>query len=131
MTSLNGRPEAAGALIERALFEMKHVVVGQELMLERILVGLLAGGHILLEGVPGVAKTLAVRTVAAVVGGTFHRLQFTPDLMPADILGTRVWRPSTETLRHRAGSDLRQPDTRRRDQPRPRQGAIGVVGGDG
>jgi MoxR-like ATPase len=87
---------ATSVLVERALFEMKHVVVGQELMLERLLVGLLAGGHILLEGVPGIAKTLAVRTVATVVGGTFHRLQFTPDLMPADILGTRVWRPSTE-----------------------------------
>lgn len=89
---------AIGALIERALFEMKHVVVGQDSMLERLLVGLLAGGHILLEGVPGLAKTLAVRTVATVVGGTFHRLQFTPDLMPADIVGTRVWRPSTETF---------------------------------
>ncbi|MGB3484231.1 MAG: AAA family ATPase [Mycobacterium sp.] len=89
---------SAGALVERALFEMKHVVVGQDSMLERLLVGLLAGGHVLLEGVPGLAKTLAVRTVAAVVGGTFHRLQFTPDLMPADILGTRVWRPSTEAF---------------------------------
>ncbi len=98
MTAITGRSETAGALVERALFEMKHVVVGQELMLERILVGLLAGGHILLEGVPGVAKTLAVRTVATVVGGTFNRLQFTPDLMPADIVGTRVWRPSTETF---------------------------------
>lgn len=87
-----------GMLIERALFEMKHVVVGQDSMLERLLVGLLAGGHVLLEGVPGLAKTLAVRTVATVVGGSFHRLQFTPDLMPADILGTRVWRPSTETF---------------------------------
>ena len=89
---------ASCALVERALFEMKHVVVGQDRMLEGLLVGLLAGGHILLEGVPGIAKTLAVRTVATVVGGTFRRLQFTPDLMPADILGTRVWRPSTETF---------------------------------
>ena len=96
-----------------------------------MLVGLLAGGHVLLEGVPGVAKTLAVRTVADVVGGTFHRLQFTPDLMPADIVGTRVWRPSTETLRHRARADLRQPGARRRDQPGPRQGAVGAAGGDG
>ena len=87
-----------GALVERALFEMKHVVVGQDSMLERLLVGLLAGGHILLEGVPGLAKTLAVRTVATVVGGSFNRLQFTPDLMPADIMGTRVWRPSTESF---------------------------------
>ena len=89
---------ASCALVERALFEMKHVVVGQDRMLESLLVGLLAGGHILLEGVPGIAKTLAVRTVATVVGGTFRRLQFTPDLMPADVLGTRVWRPSTETF---------------------------------
>lgn len=87
-----------GTLVERALFEMKHVVVGQDRMLERLLVGLLANGHVLLEGVPGIAKTLAVRTVATVVGGSFHRLQFTPDLMPADILGTRVWRPSTESF---------------------------------
>ncbi len=84
------------ALLERTLFEVKRVVVGQDLMVERILVGLLARGHVLLEGVPGVAKTLAVRTLADVVGGSFSRLQFTPDLMPADIVGTQVWRPSTE-----------------------------------
>lgn len=89
---------ALGALVERALFEMKHVVVGQDQTLERLLVGLLAGGHVLLEGVPGIAKTLAVRTVATVVGGTFSRVQFTPDLTPADIVGTRVWRPSTESF---------------------------------
>ncbi len=71
-------------------------MVGQDLMVERILVGLLARGHVLLEGVPGVAKTLAVRTLADVVGGSFSRLQFTPDLMPADIVGTQVWRASTE-----------------------------------
>jgi MoxR-like ATPase len=84
------------AVLERVLFEVKRVVVGQDLMVERMLVGLLARGHVLLEGVPGVAKTLAVRTLAGVVGGTFARLQFTPDLMPSDIVGTRVWRPSTE-----------------------------------
>ncbi len=67
-------------------------------MVERMLVGLLARGHVLLEGVPGVAKTLAVRTLAEVVGGKFRRLQFTPDLMPGDIVGTRVWRPSTESF---------------------------------
>lgn len=84
--------------LERALFEVKHVVVGQDDMVERMLVGLLARGHVLLEGVPGVAKTLAVRTLATVVGGSFHRLQFTPDLMPGDIVGTRVWRPSSESF---------------------------------
>ncbi|ROZ89091.1 MoxR family ATPase [Gordonia sp. OPL2] len=99
--SAPGSPErrtSSAATIERALFEMKRVVVGQDEMLERLLVGLLSRGHILLEGVPGIAKTLAVRTVAEVVGGTFRRLQFTPDLMPADIVGTRVWRPSTESF---------------------------------
>ncbi len=84
------------AALEQALFEVKRVVVGQDLMVERTIVGLLARGHVLLEGVPGVAKTLAVRTLADVVGGSFTRLQFTPDLMPADIVGTQLWRPSTE-----------------------------------
>ena len=106
-------------MLERALFEVKHVVVGQDAMVERMMVGLLARGHVLLEGVPGVAKTLAVRTLATVVGGDFVRLQFTPDLMPSDIVGTRVWRPSTETLRRRTRTGVRQPGARRRDQPRP------------
>jgi MoxR-like ATPase len=65
-------------------------------MVERMIVGLLARGHVLLEGVPGVAKTLAVRTLADTFGGTFSRLQFTPDLMPADIVGTQVWRSAAE-----------------------------------
>jgi MoxR-like ATPase len=86
----------ASAQLERALIEVKKVVVGQDAMVERMLVGLLARGHLLLEGVPGVAKTLAVRTLADVVGGSFARLQFTPDLMPGDITGTRVWRASSE-----------------------------------
>ncbi len=86
---------AEGAPLERALFEVKRVVVGQDHMVERMLVGLIARGHVLLEGVPGVAKTLAVRTLADTIGGAFTRLQFTPDLMPGDIVGTRVWRPNT------------------------------------
>ncbi|WP_306436909.1 MoxR family ATPase [Rhodococcus sp. 15-649-2-2] len=95
---MNNIHAAPGARLEQALFEVKRVVVGQDPMVERMLVGLLARGHILVEGVPGVAKTLAVRTIADVFGGTFRRLQFTPDLMPGDIVGTRVWRPSTETF---------------------------------
>ncbi len=83
----------AGAVVERALFELKRVIVGQELMLERTLVALLAGGHVLLEGVPGLAKTLTVKTLAEVFGGAFHRVQFTPDLVPSDLVGTRVYRP--------------------------------------
>jgi MoxR-like ATPase len=77
---------------------VKRVIVGQDRMIERMLVCLLARGHCLLEGVPGVAKTLAVETLARVVGGTFARIQFTPDLVPADILGTRVYRASKETF---------------------------------
>lgn len=90
------RPGVTAAALEHALFEVKRVVVGQDHLVERMLVGLLARGHCLLEGVPGVAKTLAVRTLAEVIGGRFSRLQFTPDLVPGDIMGTRIWRPSTE-----------------------------------
>src|SRR5689334_4828583 len=88
--------KVTAASLEHALFEVKRVVVGQDQLVERMLVGLLARGHCLLEGVPGVAKTLAVRTLAEVIGGRFARLQFTPDLVPGDIMGTRIWRPSTE-----------------------------------
>ena len=84
------------ALLEQALFEIKKVIVGQDRVIERLLVCLIARGHCLLEGVPGLAKTLAVETLAAVSGGSFARLQFTPDLLPADIVGTRVYRASTE-----------------------------------
>lgn len=82
--------------LHRAVAEVSRVVVGQREMVEQLLVGLLARGHTLLEGVPGVAKTLAVRTFATVCGGTFARLQFTPDLVPSDIVGTRIYRPSAE-----------------------------------
>jgi MoxR-like ATPase len=84
--------------LERALFEVKKVVVGQDRMVERMLVALLARGHCLLEGVPGVAKSLAVETLATVVGGSSVRLQFTPDLVPSDILGTRIYRASQEAF---------------------------------
>jgi len=89
---------ADAALLERALFEVKKVVVGQDRLVERMLVALLAKGHCLLEGVPGVAKTLAVSTLSEVVGGSFARLQFTPDLLPSDLVGTRVYRPSREAF---------------------------------
>ncbi len=89
-------PARDASLLERALFEIKRVIVGQDRMVERMLVCLLARGHCLLEGVPGVAKTLAVETLAAVAGGTFSRLQFTPDLVPADIVGTRIYRSGQE-----------------------------------
>ena len=84
------------ATLERALFEVKRVIVGQDTLVERLLVSLLARGHCLLEGAPGVAKTLAVQTLAATCGGSFARLQFTPDLVPSDIVGTRIYRASSE-----------------------------------
>jgi MoxR-like ATPase len=79
--------------LEQALFEIRRVIAGQEEMLERVLVCLLAGGHVLIEGVPGLAKTLTIKTTAAVLGGSFQRVQFTPDLVPSDLVGTRVYRP--------------------------------------
>ena len=79
--------------LEQALFEIRRVIAGQEGMLERVLVCLLARGHLLIEGVPGLAKTLTIKTTAAVLGGTFNRVQFTPDLVPSDLVGTRVYRP--------------------------------------
>ena len=82
--------------LERAIFEVKRIIVGQDQLVERILVGLLAKGHVLLEGVPGVAKTLAVRSFATVVGGDFARIQFTPDLVPSDIVGTRIYSAQQE-----------------------------------
>jgi MoxR-like ATPase len=88
----------AGQLLEQTLFEVKRVIVGQDRLVERLLTALLAGGHCLLEGVPGVAKTLAANTLATAVGGTFTRIQFTPDLVPSDILGTRIYRPSRESF---------------------------------
>jgi MoxR-like ATPase len=89
-------PALDASQLERAMFEVKRVIVGQDRMVERMFVALLARGHCLLEGVPGVAKTLAVETLAKVVGGTFSRIQFTPDLVPADIVGTRIYRQSSE-----------------------------------
>ena len=83
------------AALEEALYETKRVIVGQDAMLERLLVAMLVGGHVLLEGVPGLAKTLTVKTLAQVVGGSFRRIQFTPDLVPADLVGTRVYRPDS------------------------------------
>jgi MoxR-like ATPase len=88
------REEAA--LLERVLFEVKKVIVGQDRLVERVLVGLLARGHCLIEGVPGLAKTLTIETVARTVGGRFVRIQFTPDLIPSDIVGTRIYRASQE-----------------------------------
>jgi MoxR-like ATPase len=89
-------PEAIAARLEEVMAEVRKVIVGQHRVIERTMVGLLARGHCLLEGVPGVAKTLTVKTLADAVGGTFARIQFTPDLVPADIMGTRIYRAGSE-----------------------------------
>ena len=86
------------ALLERLLFELRATIVGQNRMLERVLVCLLAGGHCLIEGVPGLAKTLTIETLAKSIGGSFSRIQMTPDLVPSDIVGTRIYRGSTESF---------------------------------
>jgi MoxR-like ATPase len=86
-------PAEANERLEQALFEIRRVIAGQDAMLERVLVCLLAQGHLLIEGVPGLAKTLTIKTTASVLGGTFSRIQFTPDLVPSDLVGTRVYRP--------------------------------------
>ena len=87
-------PEGASQM-ERVLFEVKKIIVGQDHLLERMLVALLARGHILVEGVPGLAKTLAIKTLAESIGGEFKRIQFTPDLVPADLVGTRIYNQKT------------------------------------
>src|ERR671936_725494 len=86
-------PAEANERLEQALFEIRRVIAGQDAMLERVLVCLLAQGHLLIEGVPGLAKTLTIKTTASVLGGTFSRIQFTPDLVPSGLVGTRVYRP--------------------------------------
>ncbi|MEM8745631.1 MAG: MoxR family ATPase [Actinomycetota bacterium] len=90
--------QATGEVFEKLFFELRKVIVGQERLLERLLVGVLCRGHCLIESVPGLAKTLAAETLANVVGGSFARIQFTPDLLPSDITGTRIYRGSTETF---------------------------------
>jgi MoxR-like ATPase len=81
--------------MEQVLYEVKKIIVGQDILLERLIVALLARGHILVEGVPGLAKTMAIKTLAATIGGQFQRIQFTPDLVPADLIGTRIYNQKT------------------------------------
>ena len=105
----NPRPSAPAAPafdpvpVQRVVKEMARRLVGQDAMVDRLLVGLLTGGHILLEGVPGLAKTLAVRTLAQIIDATFSRIQFTPDLLPADLIGTMVFNQKTQDFNVRKG----------------------------
>ena len=120
-----GGPEEVRNTFETALFEVKRVIVGQEQMLERVFVALLADGHILLEGVPGLAKTMTIKAVSDVLGGQFRRIQFTPDLVPSDLVGTRIYRPTATRSRPSSGrcsatscSRTRSTARRRRCSPR-------------
>jgi MoxR-like ATPase len=92
-TPLSEQVKTTAVWIEKLRGEIGQVIVGQEHLVDRLLVGLLANGHVLLEGVPGLAKTLSVRTLAATIQASFHRIQFTPDLLPADIVGTLIYSP--------------------------------------
>ena len=89
--SINEKIERESAFVDLLMLEMNKVIVGQKHMIERLLIGLLGQGHILLEGVPGLAKTLAINTLAQAVHGSFSRIQFTPDLLPADVTGTSIY----------------------------------------
>ena len=97
LDQLNDEVKRASTWVGTLRKEIAHVIVGQEHLVDRLLVGLLANGHVLLEGVPGLAKTLSVRTLAAAIQAQFHRIQFTPDLLPADIIGTLIYNPQDGT----------------------------------
>src|SRR4029079_9897946 len=89
--ALVSMPPPKTAPMEQVVFQVKKLLVGQDMLLERLIVALLARGHVLVEGVPGLAKTMAIKTVAQTIGGDFQRIQFTPDLVPADLIGTRIY----------------------------------------
>lgn len=101
--ALNERIHQQSAFIDLLQMELNKAVVGQKHMVERLLIGLLANGHVLLEGVPGLAKTLAIKSLAAAIHGRFARIQFTPDLLPADVLGTMVYNPQAHEFAVRKG----------------------------
>src|SRR4051812_9126521 len=101
--ALNERIHAQSAFIELLNMELNKAVVGQKHMMERLLIGLLAGGHVLLEGVPGLAKTLAIKSLASAIHARFSRIQFTPDLLPADVLGTMMYNPQAHEFSVRKG----------------------------
>jgi MoxR-like ATPase len=101
--AISDEVQSRAAFVETLLAETSKVIVGQRYLVERALIGLLTGGHVLLEGVPGLAKTLAVKTIADAVDCAFSRIQFTPDLLPADVVGTQVWDPRSQTFSARKG----------------------------
>ena len=103
ISAINERVKAESTFVQNLVSEIRKVIVGQDYLIERLLVGVLANGHILVEGVPGLAKTLSVKTLAAAVNTKFQRLQFTPDLLPADLIGTLVYNPKEGTFTTKRG----------------------------
>ncbi len=103
ITAINERVEKESAFVEDLLAEIRKVIVGQDYLIERLLVGLLANGHVLIEGVPGLAKTMSVRVISSAISTKFQRLQFTPDLLPADLIGTLVYSPKEGTFTTKKG----------------------------
>ena len=103
ITAINEKVKEDSAFVAALRAELEKVIVGQRYLLDRLMIGLLANGHLLLEGVPGLAKTLAVKTLAAAIHTYFHRIQFTPDLLPADLVGTQVYNPKTGDFGTRKG----------------------------
>src|SRR5688572_14755093 len=103
ITAINEEVQRASAFVRPLLGEIGKTVVGQSYLVERLIIGLLANGHVLLEGVPGLAKTLSVKTLAACIHVKFARLQFTPDLLPADLIGTQIYNPQSGAFTTRRG----------------------------
>jgi MoxR-like ATPase len=103
ITALNETVQKSGAFVQPLVAEMGRTIVGQTYLVERLLIGLLANGHVLLEGVPGLAKTLSVKSLAACINAKFSRLQFTPDMLPADVIGTQIYSPQTGAFTTRKG----------------------------
>ena len=116
--------------MEQLLYEVKKVIVGQDHLLERLIVALLARGHILVEGVPGLAKTMAIKTLAEAIGGEFKRIQFTPDLVPGRPRRHAHLQPEDRRVQDLARPGLHEPAARRRDQPRAGQGPERAARGD-
>ena len=100
---LNERIQKESAFIDLINLEMDKVIVGQKYMVERLMIGLLSNGHILLEGVPGLAKTLAIKSLSSTIHANFSRIQFTPDLLPADVVGTMIYNQKKEEFTVRQG----------------------------
>ena len=117
------------SIMEHVLFELKRVIVGQDHLLERLLVATLTRGHVLLEGLPGLAKTLTVKSLAQVIGGSFGRVQFTPDLVPADLIGTRIYNGKTGEFSTESGPVFVNMLLADEINRAPRQSAERIAGG--